>query len=405
MKLKAIKIFLCLVFISVILTAPIIAFGDEPQPGTKTYESMAPIEGISPAKGAVINLSQYLENLYVFLISFAALAAVVMITIGGFTYLTSAAAGSKEDGKSMIRNAISGLLLLLFSWLIINTINPEALKFKFFSSTKNGAGGGIKMADTGYTGTGGQRLIYTNVQTKEVSLKYYNDIKECSAEKERLMAIQIPKYFFPEIAQCRAKNTEEGNKIYTFKYTYNVNPSAEYVAPEETADTKSYGTVTETTKEACEQKRKLVVEKSNVRKPYYVKTECEETFFGKKYAFTVSYPQDEENKHGGFFSDYNSRQWDTIEECAADKKRVSNAIEPYEQIDAQCTEGTYDPDSSSSKKTSTLLYCQTGVIEMTPNGGKEIEDCFKTTTECTDDVKTKKTQKERGYQVSSCLQN
>ena len=70
-----------------------------------------------------------------FLISvFAAVLAVIQITIGGVQYMTSSAAGGLEDGKARIRMAIIGLLLILSTYIILQQINPRLVEIKIGST-------------------------------------------------------------------------------------------------------------------------------------------------------------------------------------------------------------------------------------------------------------------------------
>ena len=65
-------------------------------------------------------------------IGIAALLAVIMITIGGFEYLTSDIPASKRDGKERITGAILGLFIILLSVVILNVINPDITSLSFF---------------------------------------------------------------------------------------------------------------------------------------------------------------------------------------------------------------------------------------------------------------------------------
>jgi hypothetical protein len=51
-----------------------------------------------------------------------------MIIVGGIELSTSGLVSSKEAAKERILNAILGLVLALFSWLLLYTINPDLLK-------------------------------------------------------------------------------------------------------------------------------------------------------------------------------------------------------------------------------------------------------------------------------------
>lgn len=69
---------------------------------------------------------QYISGLYTFGLSIAGILAVGMIVAGGFIYMTAAGNASKIDkAKDFISGALLGLLLLLASWLILQTIDPN----------------------------------------------------------------------------------------------------------------------------------------------------------------------------------------------------------------------------------------------------------------------------------------
>ncbi len=71
-------------------------------------------------------LPQYIAGVYNFGLMVAGFLAMVMIMIGGFMYI---AAGGNQTiigkAKERIFNAIIGLIILLLSYTILNTINPD----------------------------------------------------------------------------------------------------------------------------------------------------------------------------------------------------------------------------------------------------------------------------------------
>jgi hypothetical protein len=73
------------------------------------------------------DLSVFFNNLYRFLIGFAAVAAVVMIIWGGIEYATTDNIGKKSAGRTRITQAIFGLILVLLPVLVFSIINPEIL--------------------------------------------------------------------------------------------------------------------------------------------------------------------------------------------------------------------------------------------------------------------------------------
>jgi len=71
-------------------------------------------------------LPEMVEYFYRWGIALGGLAAFIALIWAGFQYLTSAGDPAKiKDAKDRITAAISGLVLLLASFLILNTINPE----------------------------------------------------------------------------------------------------------------------------------------------------------------------------------------------------------------------------------------------------------------------------------------
>lgn len=107
--------------------------------GSEGFTPLEPIPGISYDSG---NLSGFFNDVFRIGIGIAALLAVIMIMIGGFEYLTSDIPGQKSDGKEKIKGAVTGLLLILLSVVILNVINPDITGFRLFNETaKTGSEG------------------------------------------------------------------------------------------------------------------------------------------------------------------------------------------------------------------------------------------------------------------------
>ncbi|HEX7586140.1 MAG TPA: hypothetical protein VF390_00710 [Patescibacteria group bacterium] len=86
-----------------------------------------PMEAI-PGSGRTSDWCVYVSYIYKFGLWAVGIAALLMISIGGFMYTTSAGNNaSMEKAKGVITDAIAGLLLALTSWLLLNTINPALL--------------------------------------------------------------------------------------------------------------------------------------------------------------------------------------------------------------------------------------------------------------------------------------
>lgn len=75
-----------------------------------------------------IDTKTYLSYVYKFSIAFAAVAAVVLIMYAGFEYATTDIIGNKAEAKKRIQNALLGLVTLLCSYLILQTIDPRLVE-------------------------------------------------------------------------------------------------------------------------------------------------------------------------------------------------------------------------------------------------------------------------------------
>jgi Type IV secretion system pilin/Transglycosylase SLT domain len=111
-----------------------------------TYHVLAPIPGFGspgdPPINANFKLGTYVATIFKIGIGLAGLLAVIMIIIGGITYMMSDVIGEKEGGKDMITNAIFGLLLAVGSYAILNTINPNIVQMSFLTDSGTTSGGG-----------------------------------------------------------------------------------------------------------------------------------------------------------------------------------------------------------------------------------------------------------------------
>lgn len=77
------------------------------------------------AAGTEVTLTDYIRYIYLFGLSLVGIAALGALVYGGFTYMLSGTVTSKDEAKKYIWGAISGLVLGLAAYLILNTINPD----------------------------------------------------------------------------------------------------------------------------------------------------------------------------------------------------------------------------------------------------------------------------------------
>lgn len=126
-------IIFCLFGVSSLIFAAEIAWPDSPG-GTKIVDASGNITA---------TLTDLIKYLYEWGITLGGLAAFVSLVIAGFQYLTSVGnPQTMKDAMARIKSAVFGLILLLASWLILNTINPDLTTLKpisFSTSTISNA--------------------------------------------------------------------------------------------------------------------------------------------------------------------------------------------------------------------------------------------------------------------------
>jgi len=103
------------------------------------YQFLAPIGGLgdSTADGgrdidvsSKDSLPNFAKSLITLTIGFAIMAAIVLLVIAGFRYMTTVKDGAKSDAKKSIGRAIGGLVLALAAVVILQTINPQLIELQ-----------------------------------------------------------------------------------------------------------------------------------------------------------------------------------------------------------------------------------------------------------------------------------
>lgn len=119
------KKYLILLFLIFAFLLPVFVFAT-----SYDYTPMENIPGFSKSGDFVA----YILSIYKFGIWGIGIAALLMIMIGGFMYITSAGNNaSMEKAKGIITDAIIGILMALTAWLLLYIINPELVKIKTIS--------------------------------------------------------------------------------------------------------------------------------------------------------------------------------------------------------------------------------------------------------------------------------
>jgi len=124
-----------------------IVFGQEAQSESQQETQPEPqleikypqlIPGVPPPTSPKTDLPVYVRYIYVFILVIGGFATLLMLVIGGVRYVYSA--GNLErikDAKNQIYTAILGLVILLCSFLILYTINPQLTVFHTNPLEKN----------------------------------------------------------------------------------------------------------------------------------------------------------------------------------------------------------------------------------------------------------------------------
>jgi hypothetical protein len=81
--------------------------------------------------GSTYNIATYIKAIYNYGVGIVGILAAVGIMVGGFIWLTAGGNASKVgEAQAWIGSSISGLALVMFAYLILNTINPALVNFK-----------------------------------------------------------------------------------------------------------------------------------------------------------------------------------------------------------------------------------------------------------------------------------
>lgn len=140
-----------------------------------------PIAGEEQVSG----IGDYISKVYTFAVGVVGLAAVIMIMIGGYLYMTSHGnATQAEKGKDFITSAVLGLIIVLVSYVILRTINPNLVgNFATDFGSYFGSGGNVNNGSGGSGQTSWQRPIGSLLQER------YKDIEKDPLDLDTLDTI------------------------------------------------------------------------------------------------------------------------------------------------------------------------------------------------------------------------
>jgi hypothetical protein len=137
------KSLVCLMILAVILFSTVVAatyvYADQKDSGlvckngTCNYTPLEPFPGLYPT-GTVCTTSDfsiYINAFITLLVIIGAMLAVLKFSIGGIMHMVSEIANTRVKAKQQMWSCIWGLLLLISSVLILQTINPNLVKIRF----------------------------------------------------------------------------------------------------------------------------------------------------------------------------------------------------------------------------------------------------------------------------------
>lgn len=113
-------------FILITLIPQAVVFADDFVPLSEGFPGVA--EGMFTG-----GINKMLNTLFSISIGVSAVLAVIILTIGGFKYMTSESVFAIGDSREQMKGAIIGLLIVLTAVLLLKTINPDIVKLGLFS--------------------------------------------------------------------------------------------------------------------------------------------------------------------------------------------------------------------------------------------------------------------------------
>ncbi len=121
---KILFLFILLILFLIPLVPGVLAAA-QPRSLEITYPT---VPGATPPTTVETEVPEYVKYIFNFLIVISGLVALGVIIYAGFQYFTSVGdPGKMQDSRDRILSALLGLVILVGSWLILMTINPQLL--------------------------------------------------------------------------------------------------------------------------------------------------------------------------------------------------------------------------------------------------------------------------------------
>ncbi|MES2203119.1 MAG: S8 family serine peptidase [Patescibacteria group bacterium] len=145
--------------------------------GNLSYQPLEPLpsNNVFTQNGQYANIVDYLRTVYPLVVTIGSLIAVVILTIGGVRYMLSEGFTDVDKAKRSMRNALWGLLVLVGSYLLIYTLNPDLLKFNFALRNVSTGANSFTLPtngpNTGQSGPAAGSYTYANEAQSQAILK------------------------------------------------------------------------------------------------------------------------------------------------------------------------------------------------------------------------------------------
>ncbi len=202
MKLKKISAILILSIFSVFVLADFVLAQFTPE---VTYPEIA-----SKTVTTTTSLPEYIIYMFNLAVIIGVLIVIGVVVFGGFLYLTSAGNPSQmREAKSRIFNGFLGLIILLASYLILNTINPQLTVIRLESvEIKRG----IALID-------GNEKEYLGVDVKNIQARFGENFQPTKIEfiSESLGAIKVVAYSEPDFKGNSQTFTNDGDTSWPIR--------------------------------------------------------------------------------------------------------------------------------------------------------------------------------------------
>jgi hypothetical protein len=160
------------------LLVPILTLLTPKVVGAQIYTSLSKATELGLEDG-IPDFGTFLNTLFTWGISFAGIIAVIVIIFGGIQYMTTDAVAGKSEGKEKIKRAFTGLIIVLSSILVLNTINPRITTFNLGFENQTIRGTAFTIPDEDYFSS----MVATSKQT--ISPSEFYSLSD--AEKEKFL--------------------------------------------------------------------------------------------------------------------------------------------------------------------------------------------------------------------------